>query len=68
MTPDYRASDFTPPLSPDAALMLEFVNEKRRRLRSLETKCFLIGVAGGLAGTLLGMLIENSFDLLPGWP
>ena len=49
----YVGSDFEPPLSADAELMLEFVEEKSRVIRELKGMVWVSFGAGLMVGYLL---------------
>ena len=52
----YVGSDFDPPLSEDAELMLRFVEEKKRVIRGLRGMVWLAFGAGLMVGFLLTAL------------
>lgn len=53
--PDYRPADFDPPLSDDAAIMLLFVQEKKRRYARLKAEVLGIALGSFLAGLFAGV-------------
>ena len=48
----YVGSDFEPPLSADAELMLRFVEEKKRVIRGLRVRVWVAFLGGLLLGVL----------------
>lgn len=57
--PDYLPSDFSPPLSDDAAIMLLFVQEKKRRFDRLRAEVTAIAICAFFAGVWAGAEVSR---------
>jgi hypothetical protein len=58
---DYLPSDYDPPLSDDAVILLKFVQEKKRVIAGLRSERSAIALSAFFAGILVGLHVALLF-------
>lgn len=56
---EYVGSDFDPPLSDDAVILLRFVQEKKRQMRRLRAEVAGIALGCLFAGVTIGLVLAR---------